>query len=351
MAVRAVGSARAPEINRSEEPVMVYSHQAPHMMTLHRRSTHTSALAMPRRRGATTGTLLVLLGIWGAIIPVVGPYFGYRMDTAGAWVFTWDRLWLSILPGAAAFIGGLILLGAADRLTATVGSWLALAGGVWFVVGPTVSLLWGSPIGTSGVGAGSETQRFIEQIGYFYGLGAVITALAAGAWTRAMVRSERDALLLENAAATDTVTDTETAPAAGYPVGEGAVVRDDRIGDHDRVLRPDGYDDRTGRDDPLVRGDRLGRDDRDEDRLSRDRLGRDGRGLGDERLGRDDRSGRDDAGDFGAMPTESARTEVYRDPTSSTGYRQRVVPDSAPGTSGGSIEDPGADGYRDERGT
>jgi len=302
---------------------MAYSHQAPRMMTLHHRRTHTSALAMPRRRGATTGTLLVLLGIWGAIIPFVGPYFSYRMDTAGAWVFTWDRLWLSILPGAAAFIGGLILLGAADRLTATIGSWLALAGGVWFVVGPSFSLLWGSPIGTSGVGVGSDTQRFIEQIGYFYGLGAVITALAAGAWTRSMVRSERDALLLENAAArTDTVTDTETAPAAGYPVGEGAVVREDsRIGEDDRVLRREDYDDGIGRDDRMVR---------DDDRLARD-----------ERIGRDD---------TGAMPTESARTEVYRDPTSSTGYRQRVVPDSGPGASGNSVEGPGEDRYRNERG-
>jgi hypothetical protein len=282
------------------------------MMTLHHRRSQTSALAMPRRRGATTGTLLVLLGIWGAIIPFVGPYFGYRMDTAGAWVFTWDRLWLSILPGAAAFIGGLILLGAADRLSATFGSWLALAGGVWFVVGPSFSLLWGSPIGTNGVGIGSDTQRFIEQIGYFYGLGAVITALAAGAWARVMVRSERDALLLENAGATrtDTVTDTETAPAGGYPAG-GAVVADD---------------DRIGRDDRLGPDDRLGRDDRH---------------------GRDDRLGPDDRG---VLPTESARTEVYRDPTSSTGYRQRVVPERDPGVPGSPVEDPVDERYRDERG-
>ncbi|MDQ2789811.1 MAG: hypothetical protein M3Y73_08900 [Actinomycetota bacterium] len=36
-----------------------------------------SALAMRRSRGAMSGFLLVLLGIWGAIIPFVGPYFGY----------------------------------------------------------------------------------------------------------------------------------------------------------------------------------------------------------------------------------------------------------------------------------
>ncbi len=187
-----------------------------------------SALAMPRRRGASAGVLLALLGIWGAIIPFVGPTFGYRMDTAGSWVFTWDRLWLCILPGAAALIGGLILISSADRLSAAVGAWLAFAGGVWFVVGPTFSLLWGSPIGTSGIGVGSDTQRFIEQIGYFYGLGAVLTALAAGAWARVMIRSERDAMLLEpGAGVSETVEESRaeerTLPAQRRsPAAEGA---------------------------------------------------------------------------------------------------------------------------------
>lgn len=192
---------------------MAYSHQAPRTMTLRRtRHAGVGAMAMPRRRGVSSGTLLVLLGIWGGIIPFVGPIFGYRMDTAASWAFTWDRLWLSILPGAAAFLGGLILLGAANRLSAGVGSWLALAGGVWFVVGPTFSLLWSSPIGSNGVGLGSGNQRFLEQIGFSYGLGAVVTALAAGALARVAVRTERDAALLESAVVADPVTASEAYP-------------------------------------------------------------------------------------------------------------------------------------------
>lgn len=221
---------------------MAYSHQAPHTMTLHHsRRSRPSALAMPRRRGASTGTLLVLLGIWGGIIPFIGPTFGYRMDTAASWTFTWDRLWLNILPGAAAILGGLILLGAANRLSATVGSWIALAGGVWFVVGPTFSLLWDSPIGSNGVGVGSPSQRFIEQIGYFYGLGAVITALAAGALARVLVRSERDVALLETAAEADTVTATEADTAT--TTDAGTVPREpraDETGTETREPYPDG---------------------------------------------------------------------------------------------------------------
>ncbi len=214
---------------------MAYSHQAPHTMSLHRtRRAQPGALAMPRRRGASTGTLLVLLGIWGGIIPFIGPIFGYRMDTAASWTFTWDRLWLNILPGAAAILGGLILLGAANRLSATIGSWIALAGGVWFVVGPTFSLLWNSPVGIDGIGLGSPSQRFIEQIGYFYGLGAVITALAAGALARVLVRSERDVALLETAAEADTVTATETDTATATDAGT-VTTRDRYTGETEAV--------------------------------------------------------------------------------------------------------------------
>ncbi len=64
---------------------------------------------MQRSRGAGSAILLVLLGIWGAIIPFVGPYFGYTFGVVVPWFFTYDRLWLDILPGIAVFLGGLIL--------------------------------------------------------------------------------------------------------------------------------------------------------------------------------------------------------------------------------------------------
>jgi hypothetical protein len=208
---------------------MAYLHHAPSSMTLHQHR-EVGTLAMPRRRGASSGSLLVLLGIWGGIIPFIGPMFGYRMDTAASWTFTLDRLWLSILPGAAALIGGLILLGAANRAAASVGSWLALAGGIWFVVGPTVSLLWNSPVGTNGVGVDSGTQLFIEQIGFSYGLGALVTALAAGALARVLVRSERDAEILEAAGVGTTTTATATAAGPDEVVTD-APVTDTRTAD------------------------------------------------------------------------------------------------------------------------
>ena len=45
------------------------------------------SLHMPRSRGAVSGLLLIILGVWGALIPFIGPYFhfAYTPDQAWAW--------------------------------------------------------------------------------------------------------------------------------------------------------------------------------------------------------------------------------------------------------------------------
>src|SRR5689334_3673117 len=45
-------------------------------------------MRIPRSRGATSGFLLVLLGLWGALIPFVGPYFNFAFTPDQAWVWT-----------------------------------------------------------------------------------------------------------------------------------------------------------------------------------------------------------------------------------------------------------------------
>ena len=61
----------------------------------------TGTLRVRRSRGALSGVLLVLLGLWGAVIPFVGPYFRYAYTPDRAWEYTSGRLWLEVLPGAA----------------------------------------------------------------------------------------------------------------------------------------------------------------------------------------------------------------------------------------------------------
>lgn len=154
-----------------------------------------AVMTMQRSRGAVSGLLLMLLGIWGAIIPFVGPYFGYTFGVTVPWFFTYDRLWLDILPGLAVLCGGLILGPSANRASGGFGAWLAVIGGIWFTVGPVISQLWrvgggvGAPIGSP---VGPNWLQVLEQLGFFFGLGALVTALAAFALGRLTVRSALD---------------------------------------------------------------------------------------------------------------------------------------------------------------
>lgn len=151
-------------------------------------------LAVPRTRGAASGALLLLLGLWGGLSPLVGPYFGYAFGEDDAWNATTDMLWLSFLPAAVVVGGAIVLIAATDRVRAGIGAWLALVGGIWFVIGPAFSLLWdgGGPGAPIGHPLGDEGLRVTELVWSFYGLGAVITALAASALGRLATVSVRD---------------------------------------------------------------------------------------------------------------------------------------------------------------
>jgi len=135
-------------------------------------------------RGRTIGSLLMLLGAWGALVPFVGPYFGYAFTPDKAWAYTSGRLWLSVVPSAAAFLGGLFVL-ASDQ-AAAFGAFLAVFGGTWLVIGQPVTAFAlaskhispGLPVVSSGAVFGPAAMRFVETLGFFYGLGVVIIFLA-----------------------------------------------------------------------------------------------------------------------------------------------------------------------------
>ena len=197
-------------------------------------------MRLSRTTGALTGIVLFALGLWGALIPFVGPYFNYGFSPDTTWHFTMNRLWLSILPGAATAIGGLVLMFAARRSTALAGGWLALIGGLWFVVGSSFSLLWASSSGGvlhSGIGTpiGGHDRAAAEAIGFFYGLGALITMISAFALARyatlpalARARAPERGVVARSRG----VAPVEGAPVArmpereGVPAGAGAPARE-----------------------------------------------------------------------------------------------------------------------------
>jgi hypothetical protein len=156
-------------------------------------------LRVPRSRGALSGVLLVLLGLWGGLIPFVGPYFHFAYTPGTAWTYTAARLWLEILPAAGTVLGGLILLLSRVRPVGMFGAWLAAASGAWFAVGRSLSPLW-NPGGTLALGTpiGSSTLiRTMVEVSYFTGLGVLIVFLAALSIGRLSVIGVRDARLYE----------------------------------------------------------------------------------------------------------------------------------------------------------
>jgi hypothetical protein len=187
-------------------------------------------LRVPRSRGALSGVLLILLGAWGALIPLVGPYFHYAYTPDTAWSFTSGRIWLEIAPGAAAFIGGLIVVVSSLRPVAMFGAWLAALAGAWFVAGTTLSALWTTG-GVSAIGSpvGGTVTRTAEQIGFFTGLGVVIAFLAALVIGRLSVVAVRDARLAESRDARH-AADRRADEAEALPVRDTAV-RDTAVRD------------------------------------------------------------------------------------------------------------------------
>lgn len=187
--------------------------------------TRGGRLRMPRSRGATSGFLLVLLGIWGALIPFVGPYFDFAFTPDQSWVWTTARGWLEVLPGAATAVGGLLLLGSGNRATAVFGGWLAILAGAWFVIGRALA----GPLGIGDPGmpiAVTDAKRVTLELAYFSGLGALIVFLGAMAVGRLSVRSLRDVEYAQRPVAS--ATPTEPAVVADAEPTEAIPAREHR---------------------------------------------------------------------------------------------------------------------------
>jgi hypothetical protein len=169
-------------------------------------------LRVRRSQGALSGVLLVLLGIWGALIAFVGPYFHYAYTPDRPFVATSGRMWLEVLPGVVALAGGVVVLMSRFRPAAVLGAWLAALAGAWFAVGDLIAVHWARLPG-AGVPTGGGARAAAEQIGFFTGLGVVIVFVAALALGRFTVVAARDAATAatRNGAGSDAATSARAA--------------------------------------------------------------------------------------------------------------------------------------------
>jgi hypothetical protein len=176
-------------------------------------------LRVRRSRGAFSGVLLVLLGIWGGLIPLVGPYVHYAYTPDRTWHLTSGRVWLEILPAGATLLGGLILLISRLRPFALLGATLGLLSGAWFAIGPTMAPVW--KITGQGTPVGGQVTSALEQIGFFAGLGVVIVCVASVALGRLSVVSVRDSRIAVDEAADEEFASTPASATSSATPEQG----------------------------------------------------------------------------------------------------------------------------------
>ena len=175
--------------------------------------THAGRWDIPRSRGAASGVLLILLGLWGALIPFIGPYFNFAYEPDSPWAWTAGRGWLEVLPGLVTVLGGLLLLASGNRATTMLGGWLSVIAGAWFVVGRLFAEPWG--LGDYGAPAADTMAGQIAlELTFFSGLGALIIFLGAAALGRLSVRSLRDVRYAQRPTTSGAETTSTTAASA-----------------------------------------------------------------------------------------------------------------------------------------
>jgi hypothetical protein len=177
---------------------------------------------MARSRGLASGMLLLILGAWAAIVPFIGDYLNFAYTPTSTWTWTSGRGWYEVAPGAAAFLGGLLLLFSANRAVTSLGAWLGTAGGAWLIIGPQLATFL--DVGSTGTPTGTSNGVIaLERLFYFYAIGAAILLVAAVALGRLSIRSVGDvraARRREAAAAASPAAEPAAEPAAAQSAAQ-----------------------------------------------------------------------------------------------------------------------------------
>jgi hypothetical protein len=176
---------------------------------------------IPRSRGVLSGLLLVVLGAWGGLIPLVGPYatFGFAPDKS--WDLTQGRLYLSVVPGAAVLLAGLVIMMTRSRGFGGFCAFVAALAGFWFIGGASIVRLLPASIGGSiSIGAPLQStlsQEITTELAFFWGTGALILLFASTALGRFSIAPAREhARVAEELATGGAVTGLAGAGVLGY---------------------------------------------------------------------------------------------------------------------------------------
>ena len=139
---------------------------------------------IPKRPVGLMGgaVLALLLSAWAALVPFVGPTFGFSADGTSSW--TWDRVHFlgAVVPGAVGVLACLLILASARRSS---GFWSSAALRTWgfaiFLCGAWLSAVpavWPVVVGRY-FHAASPSMNLAHWMAYASGPGVLLAAFGA----------------------------------------------------------------------------------------------------------------------------------------------------------------------------
>ena len=143
---------------------------------------------------------LIVLGLWAGLGPFVGPYFHFGYTPDLTWHYDVGRLYFSVIPGAAALLGGLLVVATRHRGVGIFGGLLGVLAGGWLVIGASFlsyvvhkSVATGSPIEPAALSGQALALRiYLETVALFTGAGLLTLLAGAVAMGRFSMVSARD---------------------------------------------------------------------------------------------------------------------------------------------------------------
>jgi hypothetical protein len=150
---------------------------------------------MARSRGSLSGLALILLGAWGGLAPLIGPYFHFGFLPDKPWYYDTSRLYLALIPGGVVLVAGLVVLLTRHRGFGGVFAFIAAVGGAWFVVGQTaLQIITGTIYGDGTPVATGTKILLLTDLACFAGVGVLIVFFAALALGRQSIAAHKDHL-------------------------------------------------------------------------------------------------------------------------------------------------------------
>ena len=138
-----------------------------------------TVLRGPSGRLAVAGVCALAVGVWGAIVPFVGPAIRFNADGTPSWFWNLPHALLWLAPGAAAVVAAAAVLGfvpltrrGRGRVSTAFAGFIMAVAGAWFVIGP---LAWPVMKASAGVFVPAGPLRELDyQLVYSLGPGVLL---------------------------------------------------------------------------------------------------------------------------------------------------------------------------------